>query len=335
MEQIFQIAVVLLGLIGIAVSYFIHCKKKHDSTDKMACPLDGSCKQVVTSRYSRFLGIDVEILGILYYSAIALAYTAFLLTPNIVPAIVTLGVIGTSMGALFFSIYLTFLQAFRLKMWCTWCLVSAFVCLSIMVAAVPASTVGISVAVSQYLGLILTAMLLATAAGFGVSLAYNSLVLNSLRDFDISENESKDLKLLNNLLWSLIIFVTVSMVSVVVAEPGILSQVEFQAAMFVLGFIVLNDAINTLYLVEEMAEAGYKDESSHDYACSVLMLGIASMYSWAFLFNLKVLSVSFSLYTIVSTYVIGLSVSLILALMVNRILKLRSGNELPDWSPLH
>lgn len=78
------------------------------------------CKKVQYSKYSRTLGIPNPYLGLLMYVAI-LALTYFTIQGQvsawIVPAIVSFGFA--------FSLYFTFIQAFVLRAFCTWCVVSA------------------------------------------------------------------------------------------------------------------------------------------------------------------------------------------------------------------
>ena len=78
------------------------------------------CKKVQYSKYSRTLGIPNPYLGFLMYIAIILLtyFTAAGQVASwIVPAIVVFGFA--------FSMYFTFIQAFVLRAFCTWCVVSA------------------------------------------------------------------------------------------------------------------------------------------------------------------------------------------------------------------
>ncbi len=138
MEQIFNYLIVLLGLFGFFVAYYIG-HHKHNKK-KLVCPIDSNCEVVIHSHYSTILGIPLEALGMLYYLTISFGYVsiAFLPVfnvPEIILLLTTLTVI-----AFFLSLYLFFIQAFRIKEWCAWCLVSAGLSTAIFIIVIATSS---------------------------------------------------------------------------------------------------------------------------------------------------------------------------------------------------
>ena len=128
--SVFKIAVMLIALGGffLARHIWLH-KRKAEPKQPLVCPLNFHCDPVIHSDFSRFLGVPVEVLGMLYYGLITIAYAfGIFLTPDFVPPIISLLLISFSVVAFLFSLYLTFVQAFVLKQWCSWCLVSAGLC---------------------------------------------------------------------------------------------------------------------------------------------------------------------------------------------------------------
>ncbi len=121
--------VILCALAGFSLALFIHFKKKQPKP--LVCPLGHSCDPVVHSDYSRIIGIPVELLGILYYCIILFSYLILSMYPGLKSASLELTLLGLSGMAFLFSIYLTAVQAFVLKEWCTWCLISATLCATI------------------------------------------------------------------------------------------------------------------------------------------------------------------------------------------------------------
>ncbi len=112
----------LLGLLGFLLSFYIYSKKK--TKQKLICPMRSNCDTVIHSDYSKIIGIPVEILGMVYYTLIGSAYSIIFIL-DLWSISVALILIGISICALLFSIYLVTLQAFVIKQWCTWCLGSA------------------------------------------------------------------------------------------------------------------------------------------------------------------------------------------------------------------
>jgi len=91
---------------------------------KMVCPLRGSCEVVVESKYGKPLGIKNDILGILYLLSLAFLITVDLLVPAL-SMYARFVIMGIATFGILFSAYLTYLQMFVIKEFCTWCLAAA------------------------------------------------------------------------------------------------------------------------------------------------------------------------------------------------------------------
>ena len=125
--------ITVLSIFGLLVSFYIYNKKKKKK--KLVCPRHSDCDTVIHSDYSRILGIPIEVLGIVYYVFIGYAY-CFVFIFNIWSARTALVLVGVSMCALLFSIYLVAIQAFVVRQWCIWCLSSAATTLLILILSV-------------------------------------------------------------------------------------------------------------------------------------------------------------------------------------------------------
>ena len=124
-EILIRGSIALLGVGGFFVARYIYRHKKYQTP--LVCPMQFDCHAVIHSDYSKFLGIPVEILGMIYYAFIFFSY-AFLIIIPIVQAV--------TLGALVFSIYLIGVQIFILKKGCSWCLVSALISILIFILSV-------------------------------------------------------------------------------------------------------------------------------------------------------------------------------------------------------
>ena len=124
----------ILGISGFLVAKHIRdhkVKAKH-----LVCMVGFDCHAVVHSDYSKFFGIPVEILGMVYYLFIALSYFCLIFFSNMVPNSLTLFVATSSFLAFLFSMYLIAVQFFVLKKGCSWCFVSAFISIAIFVLTI-------------------------------------------------------------------------------------------------------------------------------------------------------------------------------------------------------
>lgn len=125
-----KLAIFALGVCGFLVARHIYKHKKPNQTP-LVCPLKFDCNTVVHSDYSKIFGIPVEILGMIYYSLLAISYLFFLLTPDTLHIVLVLIVAILSVIAFLFSLYLIGVQVFVLKKGCFWCYVSALICMII------------------------------------------------------------------------------------------------------------------------------------------------------------------------------------------------------------
>jgi len=123
----YYVIIIFLGFGGFLIAMYIRHHKKNVE-EALVCPLKANCDLVIHSDYSKFLGIPVEILGMYYYGFIAISYGLIVIFPNLGAPVIASGLMFASLCAFVFSIYLTLVQAFILKNWCTWCLISAFIC---------------------------------------------------------------------------------------------------------------------------------------------------------------------------------------------------------------
>lgn len=116
-------ALLILGIVNTSYLYWQERQFKLHGRE-IYCFIGGRCQDVVTSKFGRTLGINNEILGLLYYLALLALVPAFLFFPFAGVAGIILGV---SFLATLFSFYLLFLQAFVLKVYCSWCLIAIFI----------------------------------------------------------------------------------------------------------------------------------------------------------------------------------------------------------------
>ena len=124
---------VILGLIGLGITYHIHNSKV--SKKKLVCIIGETCGEVVESKYGRLLGFPNEIMGFAFYGLFVATGLAGFFKPAILETFGLWLLIG-SLGALGFSLLLVGVMAFVLKKWCDYCLLSTAVTILIVLANV-------------------------------------------------------------------------------------------------------------------------------------------------------------------------------------------------------
>ncbi|MDP3765106.1 MAG: vitamin K epoxide reductase family protein [Nanoarchaeota archaeon] len=129
------IYLIILSVIGFAVSFYIYYTKKYDKN--MYCIIGQDCDAVVKSKYGKMFGVENTIPGMLYYALVFFYGIALFLNRNLFKEdIIYYSLVIASIGSVLFSIYLTAVQAFVLKKWCEYCIISSIASLLILIALV-------------------------------------------------------------------------------------------------------------------------------------------------------------------------------------------------------
>lgn len=129
-----RMAAALLSLVGLLIAGYLYLYKI-GLIGTMVCGT-GSCELVQTSPWSRFLGIEVSLLGVLGYVAmfgVSLAGLQPALQQRRWPD-TTLLLLTT--GAVLFSAWLTYAELFLIHAICRWCVASAVIALVLFLVAV-------------------------------------------------------------------------------------------------------------------------------------------------------------------------------------------------------
>jgi uncharacterized membrane protein len=129
--MIYRMGAALMSLLGLFVSAYLYLYKI-GRIGTLACG-SGACEAVQTSVWSRFMGVEVSLIGLVGY-AVLLVAALVALRPDQVerrqPALVLAGLAG--LGVLF-TAYLTYLELFVIHAICRWCVGSAVIIVTVLV----------------------------------------------------------------------------------------------------------------------------------------------------------------------------------------------------------
>lgn len=117
--------VAMLALAGIFVALYLLLYKM-GIIGELTCSV-GSCETVNTSKWATFLGLPVAAWGVAWYVGtfvLALVSTDARFSDSSVISSVLLG--NAAIGWIF-SLYLTWLELFRIHAICQWCVISAII----------------------------------------------------------------------------------------------------------------------------------------------------------------------------------------------------------------
>lgn len=211
----FYAFIILAALGGFGVSFYIFYIKKNKGV--LVCPTGSDCNAVVKSRYSKFLGVPLEYLGMAYYLIAASLYITFIFAPALLTILLPFA-IGLTAFAFLFSLYLIFVQAFLLKQWCIWCLLSAGLSIIIFIAALTGFSLFLRF-LGEITGFLQAMHEFGFILGLGGAIAALFLFAKFLADRDIDEKELKTLQMLYELIWLGLALTVVSQISFYVVEP--------------------------------------------------------------------------------------------------------------------
>jgi uncharacterized membrane protein len=116
-EGTLQRLIAFVAALGVGVATYIAIADSGGGAP--ACLAGGSgCQTVADSSYSHLLGVNVAVFGIVGY--VLLLASAFIATDA-----ARLGGFLVSLGGFGFSVYLTYIEIFKIEAICQWCVASA------------------------------------------------------------------------------------------------------------------------------------------------------------------------------------------------------------------
>lgn len=118
----------VFSLLGLGVSAFL--LYEYSLSGSVVCPLGGGCDIVRSSIYSNFLGISLPVLGIAFYlmmGVLSIVRSQKMASKILLNLQLFISIIGVGFG-----IYLTFLEAFVIKAYCFWCVLSFIISVVIL-----------------------------------------------------------------------------------------------------------------------------------------------------------------------------------------------------------
>ena len=111
--------ILLLIVAGIGLLDALYLTYQHYSGAGLICNISHGCEQVLNSKYAVVAGVPVALLGIIFYLTVLLMVVYFLSNPARPKLLFVVGLVG-----FISTVYLFYLQAFVIRAWCQYCLLS-------------------------------------------------------------------------------------------------------------------------------------------------------------------------------------------------------------------
>jgi uncharacterized membrane protein len=326
---------IFLSFAGFVLAWSIHYKKRANET--LTCPIGNDCTSVIHSSYSKFAGIEVTTLGMVYYGLSAFFYAALIAFPWIqTPHTLFVGFL-IALTAVIFSVYLIVVQGFTLKQWCTWCLGSALNTFIIFVIVL--------MTVYQHIGPILLAhktivvILHAFAAGLGVGAVTLTDVFffKFLKDYRISHSEKNTMNTISDVIWVALILLIVTGIGLYAAQPETLNtSTKFLAKVIIVGVVFLNGILLNLIVSPRLMNISFGIQhvshpgQLHGLRRLGFALGAVSITSWYSAFILgSVRSLPFTTPQILLGYLCLVAIGVIGSQVMDLVLMKKAAHHIP------
>lgn len=129
MSTVFTASFITLAIAGIADAGYLVWKHYRHNAGPLVCPLDHDCSKVTESRWSTIFWVRNEVLGLLFYISMLVAGLAVFFMPAFslfsfsLPSLITL----SAAAGLLFSLFLLWVQLYKIKDYCFYCMLSALI----------------------------------------------------------------------------------------------------------------------------------------------------------------------------------------------------------------
>jgi uncharacterized membrane protein len=285
--MLYEIILIILSLGGLYIANKIRVEKKKGR--KMICPLNGNCDQILSSDFSKIIGIPLEITGLGYYLIVIIINLLFIFLPSLKFSLLDIILYGMTLFGFLFSVYLIAIQAFHLKNWCVWCLYSALFSILIFLAATLNFKINfdslIQVMTIHSWFFVLT-NIVAYALGTSVAIVIEILTLRFLKDFKINYKEKITLMYLWQILWSVIFLVIISSFAILIFNFDLFqSSTIFKLKTIIMGIIILLSIIMIIYVLPKLDKSKISCNVMNVFALSwfrniAIILSTIILLSW-------------------------------------------------------
>lgn len=319
MAPIMYILVIFAAFGGFLLAFYIRHKKS--AKEALVCPIGADCDAVIYSEYSKFLGLPVEMLGLFYYGVVAVSYGLFLVLPELAGISAVFGILVFSATAFLFSLYLTFIQAFALKQWCSWCLTSAGLSTLIFAFALWGSELGFIPLLAAHQDALLLIHLSGLALGLGAVTITDIFFMKFLKDFRVSEGEADILNTILQVAWFGLAVLVLGGGGLYLGDGAAPESFGvFGVKIIAVLVIILNGAVLNFIVQPRLVKISLRERHAH--AAGELhrgrklayALGAVSLVSWYAAFILSILdSLPFSFGVLLAVYFAALGGAVILS----------------------
>ncbi len=129
MSTVFTASFITLAVGGILDAGYLVWKHYSHKAEPLVCPLDHDCSKVTESKWSKIFFVRNEVLGLLFYVAMLVAGLVVFFMPifSLFSFPLSLLIRLSAGTGLLFSLFLIWVQIYKIKDYCFYCVLSALI----------------------------------------------------------------------------------------------------------------------------------------------------------------------------------------------------------------
>ncbi len=307
---------ILFSLVGLLIALYLFRKKK--ALQKPFCPLRADCHTVIQSNYASMFGVPLEYFGIGYYLLSAILYaTPFAFNFLDIVLLKTILIALSVVGAIF-SIYLIALQAFVIKSWCSWCVLSATISIILFIISSISLTPEVFALIASFKRFIIIIHVLAVVIGMGSAFVTDRLFFKFLKDYKISEEEKNIMDEVSKVIWYSLFVVIISGIFIYMTNmEGYNNSPKFWVKMIAVLVVTINGIFLNVVISPKLISINFLNEVPFSRDISkkrklAFALGAISLSSWLTAFCLAMLkNLPYNLFEIFGAYFVILVLAIL------------------------
>lgn len=293
--------IIIFSFLGIYITRQISNNKLlKEKGEKTVCLVGHKCDDVIFSDYSSFLGIPLEKMGFAYYLYNIIFYSIYIYNSSAVSELIYFISLGITFGGFLFSIYLTYIQIFKLKALCSWCLSSALSSTLIFIFSY-SFTLLYKPEVIEYVQQINIFIRgfesITLIVGVSIYTVIEILTLLYVKDLEITEKEDRTLQTAHQIGWFVIFLLVLNNIGIYLPEY-LLGDHSFSSLgnifyleLISIVVIILNTIVYNIQVFPKVKES-LKNNTMHVEKfcmlrkCSILQ-SLVSLGAWYYLFYIN------------------------------------------------
>lgn len=248
---------IFLSFSGFLLAGMIYHKKRKGEV--LVCPIGkNTCDTVIHSDYSKVFGVEVTVLGMVYYGLSAFFYAAIISFPWIGTPSLHFVAFLVTLFAIIFTGYLIIVQAVVLRQWCTWCLGSALISTLLFIISAYTVSADIIPILQQYKIVIVILHAFSAAVGVGAVTLTDLFFFKFLKDYRISHQEKEVMDTISDVIWVALVMLIVTGIGLYLSQTEALAvSTKFWAKVVVVGVVTVNGILLNLIISPKLMSISF------------------------------------------------------------------------------